>query len=179
MINAKNLERVIELENKLRAEYQVQLETKSAEIEHCIKEREKQQTVIDTQLKQITNLSAESTPNKRFEQLNRELQQRCENLQDEVATQKKRLKSLQNDLAEARAEIKALKQYDPARMKKNLDASKRKLAEKSTATDLLQKALNKSKARNAELEREVKQMETKLGQLEDTEEAEEAEEAAA
>ena len=33
MLTAKNLERLIELENKLRSEYQVQLDAKSAEID--------------------------------------------------------------------------------------------------------------------------------------------------
>jgi chromosome segregation ATPase len=174
MLTAKNLERIIELENNLRAEYQGQLDTKSAEIESCIKAREEQQAVIATQLGQITALSQEATSNKRLEQLNRELQQRCENLQQEVATQKKRLKTLQNDLAAERAEIKTLKQFDPVKMKKNLDASKRKLAEKSTATDLLQKSLNKSRTEKAELQSEIKQLETKLEEVEDSEAPEEA-----
>ena len=148
---AKNLERMIALEDKLRAEYQVQLDDKSAEIE---------------------------SRNKEIEQLNRELHQRCENLQEEIATQKKRLKSLQKNLAEERAEIKTLKQFDPAKMKKNLDANKKKLAQKTTVTNLLQKSLNKSKTENAELQRKVEALEARLAQLEDTEEAEKAEEAA-
>ena len=148
---AKNLERMIALEDKLRAEYQVQLDDKSAEIE---------------------------SRNKEIEQLNRELHQRCENLQEEIATQKKRLKSLQKDLAEERAEIKTLKQFDPAKMKKNLDANKKKLAQKTTVTNLLQKSLNKSKTENAELQRKVEALEARLAQLEDTEEAEKAEESA-
>ena len=185
MPTAKNLERMIALEDKLRAEYQVQLDDKSAEIESrnkeiesCNKEKEEQQAVIAKQLEQIKTLSTEATANKKIEQLNRELHQRCENLQEEIATQKKRLKSLQKDLAEERAEIKTLKQFDPAKMKKNLDANKMKLAQKTTATNLLQKSLNKSKTENAELQRKVEALEARLAQLEDTEEAEKAEEAA-
>ena len=68
-------------------------------------------------------------------------------------------------------------------MKKNLDASKRKLAEKTTATDLLQKSLNKTKTEKAELQQKVKELEAKLEELEPTEvveeEAEVAEEVAA
>jgi len=186
MLTAKNLERVMELETKLRSEYQVQLDAKSAEIdaksaeiERFVQEKEEQKAVIKIQLEQITTLSKESSANKRIEQLNRELHQRCENLQEEIATQKKRLKGLQKDLAQEREEIKTLKQFDPAKMKKNLDAGKKKLAERTAANDLLQKSLNKSKTEQAELQNQVKELEAKLAQLETPEEAEQVEEAAA
>jgi chromosome segregation ATPase len=169
MLTTKNLEKLIELEQSLRTEYQVQLDAKSAEIESCIEDKEKQQAAIDRQLEQIGILSKESSANKRIEQLNRELHQRCENLQQEITTQKKRLKGLQNDLAEVRAEVKVLKQFDPARMKKNLDANKRKLAEKTAANDLLQKLLNQAKAEKSEAQRKVEELEAKLALLEDTE----------
>lgn len=181
MLTAKNLERVIELEDKLRTEYQAQLDAKSAELDaksaeiaQGVKKQEEQQAIIDKQLAHISTLSSEASANKRTEQLNRELTQRSQNLQEDVATQKKRLKGLQKDLAEERAEVKTLKQFDPAKMKKNLDANKKKLVEKTTANDLLQKALNKSKAESAELQRKVKEMETRLAELEDSEEPEQA-----
>lgn len=170
MLTAKNLEKIIELEDKLRSEYQVQLDAKSAEIESCIKEKEEQKTVIAKQLEQIQTLSTEGTANKKVEQLNRELHQRCENLQNDIAAQKKRLKSLQKDLVQEREEVKSLKQFDPAKMKKNLDANKRKLAEKTAAADLLQKSLNKSRSEKAELQQKVKALEAKLALLETTEE---------
>jgi len=173
MLTAKNLERVMELEDKLRSEYQVQLDAKSAEIAQGIEKQQEQRAVIDKQLEKISTLSAEATKNQRVEQLNRELTQRSENLQEEVATQKKRIKSLQKDLAEERTEIKALKQFDPVKMKKNLDANKKKLAEKTAASDLLQKSLNKSKSENIELQSKIKELEAKLAALETTEEAEE------
>lgn len=179
MLTAKNLERVMELENKLRSEYQVQLDAKSSEIEGYITEKEEQRAVIAKQLLQITTLSTESSKNKRIEQLNRELHQRCENLQEEITTQKKRLKGLQKDLAEERAEIKSLKQFDPAKMKKSLDAGKKKLAEKTEANDLLQKSVNKSKTEKAELQQKVKELEAKLALTENAEEVEEVEEEAA
>ena len=100
--------------------------------------------------------------------------QRSQNLQEDVAKQKQRLKALQQDLAEERAEVKALKQFDPAKMKKNLDASKKKLAEKTTACDLLHKSLNKSRAEKAELQHKVNELEEKLAELENTEEVEKA-----
>ena len=105
MLTAKNLERIMELENSLRAEYQVQLDAKSAEIEARIKENEEQKAVIARQLEEITNMAPQVTANKRVEQLNRELNQRCENLQEEIASQKKRLKALQKDLAADREEL--------------------------------------------------------------------------
>ena len=170
MLNAKNLERVIELESKLRSEYQVQLDAKSAEVESFIKEKEEQQAVIAKQLEQIKTLSTEASTNKKIEQRNRELHQRCGNLQEELAAQKKRLKALQKDLAQERAEISTLKQFDPAKMKKNLDASKKKLAEKTVANDLLQRTLNKTKTEKAQLQSKVEELEAKLALLEDTEE---------
>jgi hypothetical protein len=182
MLTTKNLEKLIELEEKLRAEYQVQLDAKSAEIESCIVERDEKQAVIDKQLEKIGSLSTEATANKRVEQLNRELHQRSENLEETLATQKKRAKTLQKDLAQEREEVKSLKQFDPQRMKKNLDASKKKLVEKTVANDLLQKSLNKTRGEKADLERQVKELETKLAELEKTEEVEAtepAEEAAA
>ncbi len=179
MLTTKNLEKLIELETSLRSEYQEQLDAKSADIDAGIKKQEEQQTVIAKQLEQIASLSTEASANKRVEQLNRELHQRCENLQDEIATQKKRLKTLQNDLAEERVQISALKQFDPVRMKKNLDANKKKLAQKTVSTDLLQKSLNQTRTEKAELECKVEELETKLALLEDTEETEETEEEAA
>ena len=74
MLTAKNLERMIELEEKLRAEYQVQLDEKSAEIEAAVKEKDARQAVIDKQLEQISSLSTEAGSSKRTEQLNREIE---------------------------------------------------------------------------------------------------------
>lgn len=178
MLTAKNLERIIELEEKLRAEYQVQLDARSAEIERYTAEKEELQAVIKKQLETITELSEKATANQKVEQLNRELTNRSENLQEDVAGLKKRVKALQNDLAREREELKTLKQFDPAKMKKNLDAGKKKLAEKTATNDLLQKSLNKSKAENADLERKVQELEHKLAEL-DTAETEEVEEKAA
>ena len=176
MLTAKNLERVMELEERLRSEYQVQLDAKSSEIENFIKEKADKQAVIDKQLTQLQNLSTEATANKRVEQLNRELHLRCENLQEDIAAQKKRSKTLQKDLAQEREEVKTLKQFDPAKMKKNLDANKKKLAEKTSANDLLQRSLNQTKSEKAELQRKVDELEAKLASLENTEEPEEVKE---
>ena len=191
MLTAKNLERVMELESKLRDEYQGQLDAKTAEIESHLEAKQELQTKSDTrqqelqarldkQLGEITNLSKEATANKRIEQLNRELTQRSENLTEEVASQKKRIKSLQKDLAEERDELKALKQFDPAKMKKSLDANKKKLAEKTSANELLQKTAHKAKSEKAELQQQVKELEAKLEQFEEADTSEDtAEEKAA
>ena len=69
------------------------------------------------------------------------------------------MKSLQKDLAAEREELAALKKYDPARMKKNLDANKKKLAEKTRAADLLQKSYKEARAENARLEQRIKELE--------------------
>jgi septal ring factor EnvC (AmiA/AmiB activator) len=180
MLTTKNLEKLIELEERLRAEYQEQLDAKSVEIESGKTENEEQKATIARQLEQISSLSTEASANKRVAQQNRELHQRCENLKEEIEAQKKRLKTLQKDLADERAQVKTLKQFDPAKMKKNLDANKKKLAEKTAANDLLQKSLSKTKTEKAELQRQVQELETKLAEFEPSEEvAAEAEEAAA
>ncbi len=173
MLTTKSLERVIELENKLRDEYQVQLDAKSSEIDQGNTKCEEQQTVIAKQLEQIKTLSTQATANKHTEQLNRELNQRSDNLGEDLAKQKQRIKALQKDLAEERAQLKTLKQFDPAKMKKSLDAGKKKLAEKTTGNDLLQKSLNKSRAENTELQSKIKELEAKLTELEPVEELEE------
>ncbi|MEH6589001.1 MAG: hypothetical protein V7746_02030 [Halioglobus sp.] len=175
MLTAKSLERIIELEDNLKAEYQVKLDAKITELETATQEKEEQKIAIAKQLEQIQALSTEATANKKVEQLNRELHQRCENLQEDITTLKTRVKGLQRDLAEERAEIGTLKQFDPAKMKKNLDANKKKLAEKTTANDLLQKSLNKTKAENAEQQRTIKELEAKLAELEPTEDEAEVE----
>jgi uncharacterized coiled-coil protein SlyX len=179
MLTASKLEKIIELEDSLRSQYQDQLDAKSAEIELGIKKQQEQQVIIEKQLAQLTAISAEATTNKRTEQLNRELNHRCEKLEDEVASQKKRIKGLQKDLAEDRAEIKALKQYDAVAMKKNLDASKKKLAEKTTANEMLQKSSSKAKAENVKLQQKVTELEARLAVLEPEEDQEDDKEESA
>lgn len=168
MLSVNKLEKVIELEEQLRGEYQSQLEQKSTEIETLRKSQSDLQATIDRQLETITDLSGKATANQRVEQLNRELTNRAEKLQEEVTTLKKRLKTVQKELAEERAENKALKQFDPARMRKNLDANKKKLAEKTRANEVLQKSLNKTKAENAELQRKIEELESRLEEQEAT-----------
>ena len=172
MLTARKLERFLEIEENLRTEYQGkiegfqgQIESKSAELARCQQElatqRQQMQATVDRQLETIAELSAKATTNQHTEQLNRELTNRSENLAEDLATLKKRAKTLQKDLTEAREEIKVLTQYDPVRMKKNLEASKKKLAEQTSANELLQKSLGKTRAENAELQRKVKELESK------------------
>jgi chromosome segregation ATPase len=170
MLTANKLEKIMELEENLKSQYQSQLDGKSAEIAQLIKEKEEQQAVIATQLETITAMSAESSAKKNVEQRNRELHNRSENLLAEITELKQRVKTLQKDLATEREAIKELKKFDPAKMKKNLDASKKKLAEKTTAADLLQKTLNQTKKDKAELEQKVQELEAKLAELEPVEE---------
>jgi septal ring factor EnvC (AmiA/AmiB activator) len=172
MLAAKRLEAMIELEDKLKAEYQSQIEAKDAEIAQITKEKDEQRAALAKQLEQIKTLSVEASANKKLEQQNRELFSRCDNLKEEIEKQKQRTKNLQRDLDRDRAELAELKKFDPAKMKKNLDASKKKLAERTAANDLLQKNLSKAKTENAELQAKVKELEAKLAELEQTEEAE-------
>ena len=86
-------------------------------------------------------------------------------MKDEVASVKSRIKCLQKDLAAERAELAELKKYDPQRLRKNLDGSKKKLAEKTAAADKLQKLLNQARAENAELKEQVKGLENQLSDL--------------
>jgi septal ring factor EnvC (AmiA/AmiB activator) len=184
MLTASKLEQIIELENNLKGQYQVKIDAQTAQIASLVKEREveeavtlkvkeDQQAVIAKQLEQITTLSKEASASKRVEQLHRELTSRAEKMQNEITEQKKRVKTLQKDLATEREELKALKQFDPAKMKKNLDAAKKKAAEKQTANDLMQKTLSKTKTEKGELEQKVKELEEKLAAFEEAEEAKE------
>ena len=165
MLTASKLEKIIELEENLRAEYQVKLDAVAAELTRSQQECAQLQTTLDTQRAAITELSGKAAANQKIEQQNRELHNRSENMKEEVATMKQRVKTLQKELSEEREQVNSLTQYDPARMKKNLDASKKKLAEKTSANELLQKSLNKTKAENAELQRKVQELESKLAEL--------------
>lgn len=182
MLTANKLEKIIELEDNLRAEYQSKLDAQTAEVERLQQElaeqREQLQSTIDTQLETITEMSKKAGANQKLEQQNRELFNRSENMKEEVVTLKQRVKALQKDLAAEREQVKTLTQYDPIRMKKNLDTNKKKLAEKTSANDLLQKSLNKTKSENADLERKVKELEGKLAELEPAEDTEAESEAA-
>ncbi len=185
-LTLNKLEKLIEVESKLRGEYQQQLDAKDATISQLNNDKAALETklteleaTIATQLATITEMSAKSGNTQALEQRNRELHNRSENMKEEVATVKSRIKALQKDLAAERSELAELKKYDPQRLRKNLDASKKKLAEKTTAADKLQKLLNQARAENTELEQKIKALETELETLKpeeatDTETAEQA-----
>ena len=181
MLTADKLEKIIELEDNLKAQYQAKLDAQVAEVERLQQERDQLQVTIKTQLETITELSSKASVNQKLEQQNRELHNRSENMKEEVAAQKQRAKALQKELAEAREQVKTLTQYDPIKMKKNLDDNKKRLAEKTSAAEALQKSLGKTKGEKAELEMKVNELEAKLAELEPKEEeaAKESEAAAA
>jgi chromosome segregation ATPase len=187
-LTLNKLEKLIEVENKLRGEYQQQLDAKDATIAQLNSDKatlesklSELENTIATQLATITDLSGKSGNNQALEQRNRELHNRSENMKEEVATAKSRIKALQKDLAAERTELAELKKYDPQRLRKNLDASKKKLAEKTTAADKLQKLLNQARTENTQLEQKVKELEAQLEALkpEDSAQEESAEQAAA
>ncbi len=73
-----------------------------------------------------------------------------------------------------------LKKYDPVKMKRHLDDNKKRLAEKTSANEVLQKSLGKTKAENAELLKKVAELEARVAELEPVEEVtEESEQEAA
>lgn len=169
MLTVNKLEKIIELEENLRAEYQDRLDAAAAELERCKQESahqaEQLQATIDEQLATIQQLSKNASANDQLEQRNRELSNRSENLQEEVTTLKQRIKVLQKDLAGEREQVKTLTQFDPARMKKNLDANKKKLAEKTRAAELLQKSLKEARQKHAEQQARLKELEQELESL--------------
>jgi chromosome segregation ATPase len=187
-LTLNNLEKLMEMETQLRGEYQPKLDEKDAAItkladnktalETRISELEK---TIATQLTTITELSGKSKDAQALEQRNRELHNRSENMKEDIAVAKDRVKALQKDLAVERAELAELKKYDPQRLRKNLDATKKKLAEKTTAADKLQKSVTQARAENTELEQKIKDLEAQLAETnsENEDQAEEGSQAAA
>ena len=187
-LTLNNLEKLMEMETQLRGEYQPKLDEKDAAIskladsktalETRISELEK---TIATQLTTITELSGKSKDAQALEQRNRELHNRSENMKEEIAVAKGRVKALQKDLAAERAELAELKKYDPQRLRKNLDATKKKLAEKTTAADKLQKSVTQARAENTQLEQKVKELEAQSAETnsENEDQAEEGSQAAA
>jgi chromosome segregation ATPase len=178
-LTLNKLEKLIEVETKLRGEYGQQLDQKDAAIAKLNEDKASLITklaglegTVAKQLATITELSGKSSNTQALEQRNRELHNRSENMKDEVASVKSRIKSLQKDLAAERAELTELKKYDPQRLRKNLDGSKKKLAEKTAAADKLQKLLNQARAENTELKEQVKGLESQLSELNQEEGAE-------
>ena len=102
-------------------------------------------------------------------------------MKEEITAAKGRVKALQKDLAAERAELAELKKYDPQRLRKNLDATKKKLAEKTAAADKLQKSVTQARAENTELEQKIKDLEAQLAETnsENEDQAEEGSQAAA
>ena len=181
MLTANRLEAIMELESELRGQYQQEIDSKVAEIDRLAKRESELQATIDKQLETITELTGKASDTQKVEQRNRELHNRCEKLLAEMAENKQRMKTLQKDLAAVREENKTLTQFDPARMKKNLDAGKKKLAEKTEVAEALQKTLSETKKENAELKRRVAELEAQVAaaKLEDAESVEKDEESAA
>ena len=91
MLTAEQLEKIIELETNLRAEYQSKLDAKSAEIESASRKVADLQATVATQLQTITELSAKASVNQKLEQQNRELHNRSENMKNEVAGDENRV----------------------------------------------------------------------------------------
>ncbi|GAB5413503.1 MAG: hypothetical protein Cons2KO_11060 [Congregibacter sp.] len=178
MLTVNKLEKIMELEASLREEYQGKIDAAEAALEKANQEHSKKiedlQQTIKRQLATISELSEKAGVNEQMEQRNRELSNRSERQLEEITTLKRRTKSLQKDLASERAELAELKQFDPARMKKNLDANKKKLAENKKATDLLNASLKKARTEKAELEAKLKQTEEELNKLKEAQQSDDS-----
>ena len=173
-LSLNKLEKLIELETQLRGEYQKQLDNKDAAIAELTQDKSalnvkmaEMEKTISTQLATIKDMSCNSNDTQTLEQRNRELHNRSENMKEEVAVAKSRLKTLQKNLSAERAELAEMKKYDPERLRKNLDASKKKLAEKTTAADKLQKSLTQARSENSQLELKIKELESQLEKSQD------------
>ena len=173
-LSLNKLEKLIELETQLRGEYQQQIDKKDEAIAELTQDKAAMESrmaelekTISTQLATIKDMSGKSNDTQALEQRNRELHNRSENMKEEVAVAKSRLKALQKDLSAERAELAELKKFDPQRLRKNLDASKKKLAEKTTAADKLQKSLSQARSENSQLELKIKELEAQLEKASD------------
>jgi chromosome segregation ATPase len=169
MLTVNKLEKIIELEDRLRSEYQDKLDAAIAEAERykqqLAEEREQMQATISQQLETLQTLSPKATANEHLEQRNRELCNRSENLQEEVDTLKRQVKSLKRDLATEREKARTLAQFDPVRLRKNLNANKKKLAENAKANELLQKSLKSARGEKVELQGQLAALEKELEKL--------------
>ena len=165
MSAVEKLEALINIKEELKAQYDEKLQTLEAKIKEHEARNNALQSTIDQQLAKISELSSASSTSKNLEQQNRELSNRAEKFQGELNNQKAKAKTIQKELNEARTEIKNLKQLDAEKLKKNLVATKKKLAEKTTANELLNKSLNKTKSENAELQRTINELKEELEAL--------------
>ena len=137
-LSLNKLEKIIELETQLRDEYQKQLDDKDSAMAELKRDKAALETqvielekTIATQLAAITELSGKSNDTQALEQRNRELHNRSENMKEEVAAAKSRLKILQKDLAAERAELAELKKksfYEKMRGKTKFGGAQRTLS---------------------------------------------------
>jgi uncharacterized coiled-coil DUF342 family protein len=118
-------------------------------------------TVTEPELREAYEAQLHATA----EEINRLVLRQLE-LLEEVEALKENLKTAREKLAEARAENKKLAQYDPLRMKKNLDAGKQKLARKQQDCERMQRALSRSAKVNVQLMQRVSRLTTALRRLE-------------
>ena len=114
MLTANKLEKIMELEDSLRTQYEEKLAAQTAELERVraeyAEQNEQLRATIDKQLETITELSGKGAASAHLEQQHRELTNRSEKLQEEFATVKKRVKTLQKELAAEREQVSTLTQ---------------------------------------------------------------------
>ena len=106
-LSLNKLEKLIEPETQLRDEYQQKLDEKDTVIAELTQDKTaveakvaELEKTISTQLATIKDMSGKSSDTQALEQRNRELHNRSENMKEEVAVAKNRLKALEAKVAE-------------------------------------------------------------------------------
>lgn len=165
MSAVQNLEALINVENQLKNKYESQISELSAKLDDAENKQAQLQATIEQQIAKIAELSSSTMDSKRLEQLNREVSNRNEKLLAEIETLKNRAKTGQKELVDLKSELKALKQLEPEKLKKNLIAAKKKNDEQRDANELLKKSAKQTKADNLELQKEIETLKEELEKL--------------
>ena len=172
MAAADQLEALIKLESDLKAQYEKKLTAERYKAEEQQAAKEKLQATLAQQAAQINELKAGGTALKRVEQENREISNRSENIKKEFESLRAKVKATAKELIELKNDIKALKQLDAKKIKKNLVETKKKLEEQRAANELLKKNTNKYKQESHEHLATITKLEAELEELKPAEEEE-------
>lgn len=165
MSAAENLEAFIKMENELRAEYEVKLNAQVEKTEQAEIRQAELQVTINEQASELASLANAANDIKRLIQEGRESNNRVSKAQAEVESQKTKAKLLRKEFAETKSELKALKQLDPEKLKKNIKAAKKKIEEERKSNDLLEKAIKQFKESNSELKKKNQELENEINEL--------------
>jgi len=156
------LEALMKLELDLKAQYEKKITAERYKVEEAMATQAKLQATVVEQATQISTLKASGTESKRLEQELRESNNRVEKLKNESEALRKKAKETSKELNELKSAIKALKQLDAEKLKKNLVGAKKKLEEQRTANTLLSKNIKNYKQENHEHLNTIAKLEAEL-----------------